>query len=49
MWCERHYEVTVQEEVAKYLHFHIKSRNGDMECNLTVVYGWNTVEQRKDL
>ncbi|XP_060181958.1 uncharacterized protein LOC132611557 [Lycium barbarum] len=49
LWDEKNLEVSFIKAVAQYIHCHIKSRTDGMECALTVVYGFNTIEQRRSL
>ncbi|KAH0752317.1 hypothetical protein KY285_005465 [Solanum tuberosum] len=49
MWEQQSYAVTRIEEDAQWIHCLVKGIGTDVECYLTVIYGFNTVEQRKSL
>ena len=49
MWDERVFEVTLLAQGAQYAHCKVLSRDKEIDCCMTVVYGYNTIEQRKVL
>ncbi|XP_070031557.1 uncharacterized protein [Nicotiana tomentosiformis] len=44
-----HLIVTSLKDDAQMIHCQVKSRRGDIDCLLTVVYGYNGIEQRRSL
>lgn len=49
IWDPNYYTVTLIRVEAQVIHCLVKGIIGDQECLLTVVYGYNTIEQRKQL
>ena len=49
VWDDNWYEVKMITSSAKILHSQVKERSKDYQFIVTVVYGFNTVEQRKSL
>lgn len=49
IWDERVFEVTPLSQGAQYVHSKDLSRDKKIDCCMTVVYGYNTNEQRKVL
>lgn len=48
-WDPTWYTVQLLRTEAQLVHFHVKSQTGNMDCLLTVIYGYNTIEQRTTL
>ncbi|XP_019262563.1 PREDICTED: uncharacterized protein LOC109240391 [Nicotiana attenuata] len=44
-WCE----VSMVRAEAQILHHEVKSRIGDINCFLTIIYGFNAIEHRRSL
>lgn len=49
IWDPNYYTVTLLRAEAKVSHCLVKGIIGDQECLLSVIYGYNTIEQRKQL
>ncbi|XP_060190867.1 uncharacterized protein LOC132620191 [Lycium barbarum] len=49
LWDTNVYEVTPLAKEAQYIHCAVKGKQIKVECHMTVVYGYNTVELRKPL
>ncbi|KAK4736882.1 hypothetical protein R3W88_000579 [Solanum pinnatisectum] len=49
MWDERVFEVNLLAQGAQYVHCKVLSKDKKIDCCMTVVYGYNTTEQRKAL
>ncbi|XP_070001898.1 uncharacterized protein [Nicotiana sylvestris] len=49
IWDTRYYKVTLIRAEVQVVHCLVNGIIGDQECLLTVVYGYNTIQQRKQL
>ncbi|XP_060217125.1 uncharacterized protein LOC132644554 [Lycium barbarum] len=49
LWDQKSYEVKLIEEGAQYIHAHVKGRLDGFDAYVTVIYGYNSIEQRKVL
>ena len=49
IWDDSWYDVKMIASSAQMIHYHIQDRSKGFQFNLTVVYGFNTIEQRKSL
>ncbi|XP_010317681.1 uncharacterized protein [Solanum lycopersicum] len=49
IWDESWYDIKLINSSAQMIHSHINERSKGYQFNLTVVYGFNTLEQRKSL
>nr|XP_016469827.1 PREDICTED: uncharacterized protein LOC107792151 [Nicotiana tabacum] len=49
LWDTSHFIITGIKDDAQMIHCQVKSRRGDIDCLLTVVYGYNGLEQRRAL
>lgn len=49
IWKKQSYTVTPVKEAHQLIHYLVKGIVKDMECYLTVIYGFNTIKQRKSL
>ena len=49
IWDESWYDIKLINSSAQMIHCHINERSKGYQFNLTVVYGFNTLEQRKSL
>ena len=49
VWDDNWYEVKLINSSAQFLHCQVNERSKDYQFIVTVVYGFNTVEQRKSL
>lgn len=49
IWDSNTYEVNKISEEAQYIHCSVVNRQMNVDCEMTVIYGYNTVEQRKIL
>lgn len=47
IWDTNWYTITLIVMGAQYIHCQIKGRTNNVDCMMTVVYGFNTIEQRK--
>lgn len=49
MWEQQSYSVTRIQEDAQWIHCLVNGIETDVECYLSVIYGFNTAKQRKSL
>ncbi|KAG5571297.1 hypothetical protein H5410_061063 [Solanum commersonii] len=49
VWDENVYQVEELTQGAQYLHCAVLSRDKKIDCCMTVVHGFNTIEQRRTL
>ncbi|XP_070057680.1 uncharacterized protein [Nicotiana tomentosiformis] len=49
IWDTNAYKIEVVKKAAQIIHCSVVSRNQQIEYEMTIVYGYNTVEQRRDL
>ncbi|XP_059315534.1 uncharacterized protein LOC132066189 [Lycium ferocissimum] len=49
LWDPNVYEVQVLAQEAQLIHCNVVNRQMQMECDMTIIYGYNTIEQRKEL
>jgi len=49
LWDPNSYDVTMLIEEAQFIHCKVKGKTDDFEAYVTIVYGYNTMEQRKTL
>ncbi|XP_070014564.1 uncharacterized protein [Nicotiana sylvestris] len=48
-WDSQWYNVTILSVAAQYIHYLVQDRVGIIDCAITAIYGYNTIEQRKQL
>nr|XP_016457612.1 PREDICTED: uncharacterized protein LOC107781428 [Nicotiana tabacum] len=48
-WNSQWYNVTILSVAAQYIHCLVQDRVGIIDCAITAIYGYNTIEQRKQL
>ncbi|XP_019261721.1 PREDICTED: uncharacterized protein LOC109239590 [Nicotiana attenuata] len=49
LWDSAVYYVKIVQQAAQLIHCNVVSRNQVIDCDMTVVYGYNTIEKRKEL
>ncbi|XP_075091856.1 uncharacterized protein LOC142172006 [Nicotiana tabacum] len=49
LWDSVVYHIKSIQQEAQLLHYNVVSRNQAIDCDMTVVYGYNTIEKRKEL
>lgn len=49
IWDPTWNSINVIRMGAQFIHCNVKDRTGNIDCFVTIMYGYNTIEQRKDL
>lgn len=49
LWDDNVYKIDQLTQGSQYIHCHVTSRDKKVECYMTVVYGFNTMDLRKSL